>query len=68
MKKKQIAAKSDIYMREPDVVCISDNSYEDEQKIFGNGLNELHLHPAFHYYESDIAKPYHSRGKISNIL
>ncbi len=46
---KQMAAKSDNYMREPDVVYISDNSYEDEQIILRNGLNELLLHPAFHY-------------------
>jgi hypothetical protein len=41
-------------MREPDVMCISDNSDEDEQKILANGLNELALHPAFHY-EGDTA-------------
>jgi hypothetical protein len=44
-----MATKSDNYMREPDVMCISDNSDEDEQKILANGLNELASHPAFHY-------------------
>ncbi len=66
-KKKQMAAKSDIYMREPDVVCIYHNSDEDEQKLLENGLNQLVLHHSFHY-EGDIAKPYHSRGRITDIL
>jgi hypothetical protein len=68
-KEKKMAAKSDHYMREPDVVCIYHNSDEDEQKLLlGDGLNELDYIQLFHYYEGDTAKPYPSRGRISNFL
>jgi hypothetical protein len=50
-----MAAKSNNYVSvESDVMCIFDNSDEDDCKLLENGLDELALFPAFHY-EGDTA-------------